>query len=53
MEFIEGENLGKSWTKCTHTEKQMILTAPKKHMTELRSLPAANYIGSVQGGTSH
>ncbi|KAF2755432.1 phosphotransferase enzyme family protein [Pseudovirgaria hyperparasitica] len=50
MEFIEGEDLGKSWAKYTSAEKQMISTDLKKHMTELRSLPAPNYIGSVHEG---
>lgn len=50
MEFVEGENLAKAWGKCTSTEKQMISTDLKKHMTELRSLPAAGYIGSVHEG---
>lgn len=50
MEFIEGEDLGKSWEKYTSAEKQMISTDLKKHMTELRSLPAADYIGSVHEG---
>lgn len=50
MEFIEGEELGKSWARCTYAEKQMISIDLKKHMTELRSLPAANYIGSVHKG---
>jgi aminoglycoside phosphotransferase (APT) family kinase protein len=50
MEFIEGEDLEKSWGRHTSTEKQMISTDLKRYMTELRSLPAANYIGSVHGG---
>jgi hypothetical protein len=50
MEFIKGEDLGRSWEGCTSAEKQMISTDLKKHMTELRSLPAANYIGSVHEG---
>jgi hypothetical protein len=36
--------------RCTSAEKQMILINLKKHMTELRSLPAVNYIGSVHRG---
>ncbi|ORY12936.1 hypothetical protein BCR34DRAFT_281231 [Clohesyomyces aquaticus] len=50
MEFIEGEDLGKSWAKYNSTEKQIISTDLKKHITELRSLPAADYIGSVHKG---
>ncbi|KAI4945583.1 hypothetical protein J4E91_007926 [Alternaria rosae] len=50
MEFIEGEDLRKSWGKYSAAEKQTISTDLKKHMTELRSLPPANYIGSVHGG---
>ncbi|RDI83055.1 hypothetical protein Vi05172_g6958 [Venturia inaequalis] len=50
MEFIEGEDLAKSWGKCTSAEKQMISKDLKKHLTELRSLPAAGYIGSVHDG---
>ncbi|KAH6859110.1 phosphotransferase enzyme family protein [Alternaria rosae] len=50
MEFIEGEDLRKSWGKYSAAEKQTISTDLKKHMTELRSLPPANYIGSVDEG---
>lgn len=50
LEFVEGEDLGKSWGKYTSTEKQMISTDLKKHITELCSLLAANYIGSVHEG---
>ncbi|KAF2867837.1 phosphotransferase enzyme family protein [Massariosphaeria phaeospora] len=50
MEFVEGEDLGKSWGKYTSTEKQIISTDLKKHMTELRSLLAPGYIGSVHEG---
>ncbi|KAI4927819.1 hypothetical protein J4E85_006331 [Alternaria conjuncta] len=50
MEFIEGEDLGKAWDKHTSTEKQAISADLKKHMDELRSLPPANYIGSVDEG---
>ncbi|KAF1983629.1 hypothetical protein K402DRAFT_448038 [Aulographum hederae CBS 113979] len=44
------EDLAKSWGKCTPAEKQMISTDLKTHMTELRSLTAAGYIGSVHDG---
>ncbi|KAI4648507.1 uncharacterized protein J4E79_010129 [Alternaria viburni] len=50
VEFIEGEDLGKSWDKHTSTEKQAISADLKKYMDELRSLPPANYIGSVDEG---
>ncbi|KAF1921186.1 phosphotransferase enzyme family protein [Ampelomyces quisqualis] len=50
MEFIEGEDLGKSWAKYTSAEKHTISTELKTHITELRSLPAASYIGSVHRG---
>ena len=50
MKFIQGEDLAKSWENCTSTEKQMLSTDLKKHKTELRSLPAASYIGSVHDG---
>ena len=50
MECIEGEDLGKSWDKHTSTEKQAISADLKKHMDELRSLPPADYIGSVDEG---
>jgi len=50
MEFIEGEDLRKSWGKYSAAEKQTILMDLKKHMIELRSLPPANYIGSVDEG---
>ena len=50
MEFIEGEDLKKSWDKHTSTEKEAISADLKKHMDELRSLPPANYIGSVDEG---
>ncbi|KAI4930899.1 uncharacterized protein J4E92_004733 [Alternaria infectoria] len=50
MEFIEGEDLRKSWDKRTSTEKQAISADLKKHMDELRSLPPAPYIGSVDEG---
>ncbi|KAF2433942.1 phosphotransferase enzyme family protein [Tothia fuscella] len=50
MELIEGEDLGKTWGKCTSAEKQKISTDVKTYMTELRSLPAAGYIGSVHNG---
>lgn len=50
MEFIEGEDLEKSWAKQTSAEKQMISTELKKYMTEIRSLPAPGYIGSVHMG---
>ncbi|QDS76594.1 hypothetical protein FKW77_007499 [Venturia effusa] len=46
MEFVEGEDPGKSWEKYTSLEKQMISADLQKHLTELRSLPAADYIGS-------
>lgn len=49
-EFIEGEDLGRSWGKYTSTEKQIISADLKKHVTELRSLPVADYIGSVHEG---
>lgn len=49
MEFIEGEDLGKSWETFNAIEKQQISADLKSHMTELRSLPAATYIGSVHG----
>jgi hypothetical protein len=50
MEFIDGEDLGKSWGRYTSTEKQIISTDLERHLTELRSLPAAGYIGSVHQG---
>jgi effector-binding domain-containing protein len=50
MEFIDGEDLGKSWGKYTSIEKQTMSADLKKHMMELRSLPAAEYIGSVHEG---
>lgn len=50
MEFVEGEYLGKSWRKYTSTEKQMISSDLKKHMTELRSLLPPGYIGSLHEG---
>ncbi|OAL45920.1 phosphotransferase enzyme family protein [Pyrenochaeta sp. DS3sAY3a] len=52
MEFIEGDDkdLGKSWAKCSSTEKQLISADLKKHITEFRSLPPPGYIGSVHGG---
>jgi len=50
MEFIEGEDLGKTWEKYTSDEKEMISKDLKKHMKELRSLPAPGYIGSVHEG---
>lgn len=50
MEFIEGEDLEKSWDKCSSTEKLQISADLKRYMVELRSIPAANYIGSVHGG---
>lgn len=50
MELIEGEDLGKSWGNCTSAEKKMISTDLKMHITELRSFPAAGYIGSVHEG---
>jgi hypothetical protein len=49
-EYIEGEDLRHSWAKYTSAEKQMISMELKKHMAELRSLPAADYIGSVHKG---
>lgn len=50
MEFIEGEDLEKSWGKYTAAEKKTISADLKKYMTELRSLPPAAYIGSVHKG---
>jgi hypothetical protein len=50
MEFVEGEDPGKSWGKYTAAEKKTISTDVKKHITEPRSLPAATYIGSVHEG---
>lgn len=50
MEFIEGEDLEKSWERYNTIEKQQLSVDLKKYMTELRSIPPANYIGSVHGG---
>ncbi|KAF1951119.1 phosphotransferase enzyme family protein [Byssothecium circinans] len=50
MEFIEGEDLEKSWKNCNDVEKQQISADLKKYMTELRSIPGADYVGSVHGG---
>ncbi|KAF1846479.1 phosphotransferase enzyme family protein [Cucurbitaria berberidis CBS 394.84] len=50
MEFIEGEDLERSWERCTAIERQTISADLKKYMTELRAIPAADYIGSVHGG---
>ena len=50
MEYIQGEDLGKSWDKSTSSEKQKISADLKKYMTELRSLPAPGYVGSVHEG---
>jgi len=50
MEYIEGEDLEKSWDSCNTIEKQQISADLQKYMTELRSIPTANYVGSVYGG---
>ncbi|KAF2280389.1 phosphotransferase enzyme family protein [Westerdykella ornata] len=50
MEFIEGEDLEKSWGRYNTIEKQQLSVDLKKYLAELRSIPPANYIGSVNGG---
>ncbi|KAH8726112.1 hypothetical protein GQ44DRAFT_795476 [Phaeosphaeriaceae sp. PMI808] len=50
MEFIEGEGLEKSSEKYNTIEKQQLSVNLKKYMTELRSIPPANCMGSVHGG---
>ncbi|KAF2847827.1 hypothetical protein T440DRAFT_182883 [Plenodomus tracheiphilus IPT5] len=54
MEFIEGDDLGKTWENCSAAEKQNISADLKRYMTELRLLSAPGYIGSVhEGPNSH
>jgi hypothetical protein len=50
MEFIEGEDLEKSWERYSTVEKQQLSVELEKCITELRSISPANYIGSVHGG---
>lgn len=50
MEFIEGEDLEKSWERCNAIEKQKLSVDLKNYMTELRFIPVPAYIGSVHGG---
>ncbi|OCK78719.1 phosphotransferase enzyme family protein [Lepidopterella palustris CBS 459.81] len=49
MEFIEGEDLEKSWERCNAIEKQKLSVDLKNYMTELRSIPVPTYIGSIHG----
>ncbi|KAH7345871.1 phosphotransferase enzyme family protein [Pyrenochaeta sp. MPI-SDFR-AT-0127] len=50
MEFIEGEDLESAWEKYNLEEKETISSDLKRYIRELRSIPAADYIGSVHGG---
>lgn len=50
MEFIEGEDLQKSWEKLSDLEKEKISVDLKQYIAELRAIPSAGYIGSVHNG---
>ena len=50
MEFIEGDNLEKSWNNYDGAAKRQIAAQLKEYIEQLRHIPAANYIGSVDRG---
>lgn len=50
MEFIEGHNLETSWNNYDPAAKRQIAAQLKEYIEQLRSIPAADYIGSVDRG---
>jgi len=50
MDFIEGETLEKAWSTYDSIAKLQIASELRGYMEELRSMPMANYIGSVDRG---
>ena len=50
MEFVEGQTLEKAWSSYDGASKARIAAELKRYMRELHSIPAPDYIGSVDKG---
>jgi hypothetical protein len=50
MEFVEGETLEKAWDNCDSMTKLQIASELRAYLEQLRSIPPADYIGSVDRG---